>query len=282
MNKNGLLSLTAAAAVAIALGAMSGSAAAAPAKAKLLTATVSILDQQAPLLDDNGAPIVDPNTGLPETLDDTSVDIDATFLGDILAIIAPAPAPISPQLQAPAGATLTIGVEPAGFCAGLAAGGSSGASPDLKRAPETLPFVIPLAQIRQVKGLPVSEVFEGFAGRGDILRSAVAATPELTMPAGSSFESEGTDFFDGVPWANLTITPGVLILPGDLKLHGVTDLSSLLGGPKLTVDLALLVQAPTQLTSEAMKPSAAPGLICITVPATVTIESLPGVGQNRL
>ena len=264
----GLISLTAAGTAALIMAAMAGTSSAAvfPSSPKLLSATVTIIDQQSALQDGNGNPITDPDTGLPETFDDTSVNLTASFLGNILQPIAGSPGGVTANLSAAGAGTLNISIQPAGFCASFAA--SSGASPDSLRSRLAQPFRIPLAQLRNVPG---GQAFEGLTEVGAIFVSPDAATAEAMEPiTGATFESEGSNFYDGDPWANLTITPSLLILPGTLKLDGITDLSALLGTPKLKVDVLIGVVQP--FTDEAKNP-VAPAVTpaCITVPANVTV-----------
>jgi hypothetical protein len=276
---NGLISLTATATAALVMTAMAGTSSAAvfPSSPKLLAATVNIIDQQSPIVDQNGNPVTDPDSGLPETFDDTSVNLTASFLGNILQPITPGG--VTGKLAALNVGTLNIGIEPAGYCAALAA--SSDASSDALRIERIAQFFrIPLAELRNVPG---GQAFEGLTEGRAFLQAASEATAEVLAPAtGATFDSEGPNFFDGDPWANLMITPSLLILPGTLKLDGITDLSSLLGTPRLKVDVVIGAVQPQAFTAQAQAPAPGATPACITVPATVTTVPVEPTEQDQM
>jgi hypothetical protein len=264
---SGLISLIAAGTAALMMTALAGTSSAAvfPSSPKLISATVNIIDQQSAIEDGEGNPIDDPYSGLPETYDDTSVNISAAFLGNILQPISPTSptAPMANFTNPPGGELLDISIQAAGFCAALA---NSSPAPDFGMMARAEPFRIPLGQLRSVLGV---QLFEGLTQQEGFIQAAEEA---ISPGTGATFESEGPNFFDGDPWANLTITPSLLLLPGTVKLDGITDLSSLLGSPKLKVDLLIAVVQLTALNTDATSAPVMPANpACITVPATVTM-----------
>jgi hypothetical protein len=262
------IQLLAAGTAGLAMALATGASSAAVFPSKLLSASVTIIDQQSPLQYGNGNPIVDPDTGLPETYDDTSVNIDALFLGNILTPIAsPTTAPttdVAPLVSN----LLTILIEPAGYCAQLASKGLT----DVTFERLARGFQIPLSSLVKVPGLLPGYEFEGLT-EDTLGLFQVPAAAEKIAPAsltnGATFESEGPNLFDGDPWANLDITTS--LVGGEVKLDGITDLSPLLGTPKLSVDLLIGVRALGGLGAMVSAPAASIPP-CITVPATLVVR----------
>ena len=275
MSRERMIQLIAAGSAALGLALAAGvSAAAVFPSRQLLSAAVTIIDQQAQLVDDNGNPITDPSTGLPETEDDTSVNLDVLFLGNILAAGGTtAPSGPTAAISAPPDALLNITVAPAGFCQQLLSPTSQG----LVFAPRG--FNIPVSELVKAPGLLPAYTFEGLLG-GIRFIDPEAKRPVLAPP-GATFESEGPDFFDGDPWANLVITTN--LLGGELKLDGITDLSTLLGAPRPKVDVVIGVRSldlQFAATPAVTKPVAQPP-VCITVPANVVIRPIGTVEQDN-
>jgi hypothetical protein len=236
MNKKFISAISGAAALALAI---SGSAFAAQKIAITLNtdlkltrqSTVTIIDQQSPILDGNGNPVIDTN-GNEETEDVTSVNLDLFYTyGDFKADLLDG---IANQ------GILDIGVEPAGFCASLSPGGGMGPQN------ETRPFEIPLGQLRKGPSLPpllTNYIFQGLTGPQFIMISrqalAEALAPAVGAPAPQPIppaDSQGG--FNGVPYANMTLSLSFLNA-GELKLDGIIDLRELLGVPQGKVDLVV-------------------------------------------
>lgn len=193
--------------------------------------TVTIIDQQSLVLDDNGNPVIDTN-GNEETYDVTSVNLDLfygytnKFKTDLLEGIANQ-------------GTLNVAVEPAGFCASIGGG--------MRPENVTDPFQIPLGQLRKGPGLApllTSYLFQGLTGPQliIIMRNAVqeAAGPVLGGPAAPIPPADSQGGFNGTPYANVTMSL-TLLNAGELTLDGIDDVSEVLGVPQGKVDLVMTV-----------------------------------------
>jgi hypothetical protein len=236
MNKKFIRSISAAAALALsASGVAVGAQPLVPLNTDLkLTApsSVTIIDQQSPVLDSTGAPVFDSN-GNEETNDVTSVNLNlfyvyTDFNTNLLEGIANQ-------------GTLRIGVQPAGFCASINEIG-------MRPANETEPFDVPLGQLRKGPGLPpflTTYLFQGLTGPEFFLVDqaiAEAENPVLIEPAPEPIppaDSQGG--FNGTPYANLTLSLTALNA-GELQLDGITDLSELLGVPQGKVDIVVALE----------------------------------------
>jgi hypothetical protein len=237
---------------------------------KILKATITIIDQQSAIEDGDGNPVDDPDTGLPETYDDTSVNLDALIFPGLTM---PAPVTRGANSKSSLGLLgvpgyLAIAIRQAGFCASQGVG-PNGVSPDVGMFEGTQPFVIPLAQILPIGPLN-SYQFEGLTDERYLTAyPTLAAKPALRGIEVATFESEGPDFYDGDPWAFFNYFGPVKLLPGELRLQGITDLSALLGAPNPTVDLVIGLFAGPMTAPTSTITNAPVNALCTEVPATV-------------
>jgi hypothetical protein len=246
MNKKFIQTISTASAIAICSYGTSFAAAAAPVSINTdlrLTgeSTVTIVDQQSPVLNGSGSPVIDSN-GNEETYDVTSVNLDLFYTyGDFATVLRDG---IANQ------GVLGIGVEPAGFCTYLASGG-------MRPADETSPFDIPLGELRMGPGLPpllTTYMFQGLTGPefGQV-KDAIEETVALGDAPAPIPPADSQGGFEGTPYANMTLSLTALNA-GELTLDGIIDLSELLGVPQGKVDLVVAYGEPDSSNSDGVPP----------------------------
>jgi hypothetical protein len=232
--------------------------------------TVSIVDQQSPVLDDNGNPVIDTN-GNEETYDVTSVNLDLfytydnKFKSDLLAGIANQ-------------GNLNVALEPAGFCSFLGGG--------MRPENDTEPFEIPLGQLRKGPGLApllTTYLFEGLTGpQFIVIANSIAEALNPGEPAAQPIppaDSQGG--FNDTPFANVTMSL-TLLNAGELTLDGITDVSEVLGVPQGKVDLVMTLDANDDGVGKVANLAAAPAVVGACLPnVTPTITIVPVAPRNQ-
>jgi hypothetical protein len=107
---------------------------------RIRTAVLRLIDQQSPIYS-GGSPVTDSNSGIPETYDDVTVDLDATLDGSFFA-------------NMPTNADIVIALHAPGYCDALAT-----TSPNFSAMAAAQPFMIPLSQL-QKGSLPGTVIFQ--------------------------------------------------------------------------------------------------------------------------